>query len=617
MGRIRFLPLKKEIENGGGRNILQLATEAGVYIQSICGGKKKCGKCKVIIEEIEQSLAPPSDFEQDILGPGHIDKGYRLACCTVLTGGAVIRIPEESQARRQVILTSGTSYAYPAKLQPVLDQYLVEVQTPTIQSVRADLERLYMSIEDDFGLKHLTIDPIALRKLPFSLRSYEKGLVATIWDKQEIIDLQKEAQGPLMGMAFDIGTTTVVGYLMDLLAGKRLSVKSAMNPQIPFGDDVITRISFCQEDPHGQKKLRSAIVQCLNTLILEASQEAGIDPCQIMELTVVGNTAMHHLLLGLDPKYLAISPFPPVMTNAMDLKARDLNIRIGPSANVHLLPLKAGFVGSDAIACVLASRMHLSKTETLLVDLGTNGEILLGNRNRMVCCSTAAGPAFEGGHISWGMRAASGAIEKVDIDPETLDVQMKTIHESGPVGICGSGLISAVAEMIRAGIILHRGNFNDKITSDRLREGKQGFEFVLSWAEENPTAHDIVITQKDVSELQMAKAAIQAGATLLKEVLTRDPQRVFLAGAGGNFIDPADACTIGLFPTSTNTDIIGIGNGAGQGACLALLDKRKRRDAQRIAEKMEYIELSASDKFQELFVSSMFFPTAVDFSDIF
>jgi len=313
-----------------------------------------------------------------------------------------------------------------------------------------------------------------------------------------------------------------------------------------------------------------------------------------------------------------MAPYPPVLQTGQDFKARDMGIEIGESAYVHLLPLKAGFVGSDTIACILATGLHKSKIATLLIDLGTNGEIVFGDKNDLVCCSTAAGPAFEGGHIRWGMRASSGAIERLKIEPATLDVKVKTIHDQRPIGLCGSGIISAIAEMIRAGIILGKGNFNKEIQSPRLRQGEDGWEFVVSWASETAVKNDIVITQKDVAELQMAKSAVYAGATLLMEQLGgKQVKRILLAGACGNYVDPLDACTIDLFPGCQTAEIIGVGNAAGHGSCLALLDKNKRKEAERIAKETQYQELAATARFQELFVSNMFFTSARDYEGDF
>ena len=615
MPRIIFSPFEKTIDIDGSKNILQLAQETGIPLQSTCGGKKICGKCKVVIKKTDGPLPPPSAREQKVLG-GNIEKGYRLACETVLTHGAVVVIPEESRIKDQVILTSDTKHSYPVRLRPNVSPRYVEVSSPVLDSVIADRERLIIALEKTYGIRRPVLDPFVLRKLPHTLRSDREGVTVALRDKDEIIDLYPGRRDSLFGVAFDVGTTTVVAFLMDLITGDRLSVKSAMNPQIAIGDDVITRISFCQEKTGGLEKLRISIVDCLNALIAEASTEAGIDPDQIVEATVVGNTAMHHLFVGLDPHYLSMAPYAPVLQEGQDYKARDLGLKIGASAYVHLLPLKAGFVGSDTIACILATGLHRSKIPTLLLDLGTNGEIVFGNRNRMLCCSTAAGPAFEGGHIRWGMRASAGAIERLKIDPETLDVRWETIHDQRPSGLCGSGIISAIAEMIRAGIILGRGNIDKGLQTPRLRVGGDGPEFVLVWASEAATKQDIVITQKDVAELQMAKAAVNAGATLLMEHFEdEDVERILLAGAFGNYVDPQDACTIDLFPGCLTAKVVGVGNAAGHGSCLALLDKNKRKAADRIATKIEYRELAATTRFKELFVPSMFFTSARNFED--
>ena len=535
-----------------------------------------------------------------------------------MTHGAVVVIPEESRIRRLVILTWDTKHSYPVRLRPNVSPHYVEVSPPVLDSVIADRQRLLIALEKTYGIRRPALDPFVLRKLPHTLRSDREGVTVAIRSKDEIIDLYPGRRDSLFGVAFDVGTTTVVAFLMDLITGDRLSVKSAMNPQIAIGDDVITRIAFCRENTGGLEKLRISIVECLNALIAEAAAEAGIDPDEIMEATIVGNTAMHHLFVGLDPHYLSMAPYSPVLQEGQDYKARDLGLNIGASAYVHLLPLKAGFVGSDIIACILATGLHRSKIPTLLIDLGTNGEIVFGNKNRMLCCSTAAGPAFEGGHIRWGMRASSGAIERLKIDQEMLDVRWETIYDQRPSGLCGSGIISAIAEMIRAGIILGRGNFDKGLQTPRLRDGEDGPEFVLVWASEAATKQDIVITQKDVAAMQMAKAAVNAGATLLMEQFEgEEVERILLAGAFGNYVDPEDACTIDLFPGCLTAKVVGVGNAAGHGSCLALLDKNKRKEAERLAQKIEYRELAATTRFQDLFVSGMFFKSARDFEDVF
>jgi len=617
MSPIIFHPFEKEIEPDGDLDLLRLARKAGIPLEAPCGGKRICGKCRVIVESSDGPLPPPSEREAEVLG-GLIKKGYRLACETVLTRGASVVVPEESRTGRQVILTSDTRHPYPVRLRPHVSPCFVEVPEPSIDAVLADRERFLMALEKAYGIRSPEIDLFLLRQLPQALRSGPKGVTAAIYDGEEIIGLWPGREERLYGVAFDVGTTTVVAFLMDMATGEKLAVTHAMNPQIAMGDDVVTRISFCGEDPGGLEKLRREIVSCLNNLIAEATDQAGIDPRRIMEATVVGNTAMHHFLAGLDPGYLALAPYPPVLQEGQTCKARDLGLRIGASAYVHLLPIKAGFVGSDTVACILATGLHKRKTPALLIDLGTNGEIVFGNRDRMLCCSTAAGPAFEGGHIRWGMRASPGAIERIRIDPDTLDVLWETIDREKPLGLCGSGIISAAAEMIRSGIILSRGNMNDALRTPRLREGEDGWEFVLAWGSETATGQDIVLTQKDVAELQMAKSAVYAGASVLIEQYGDVPfSQILLAGACGNYVDPRDACAIDLFPGCLTAKVVGVGNAAGHGACLALLDRNKSKEAERIARKAEYVELAAAGRFQELFVSSMWFTKAWDFEDDF
>jgi len=617
MSKITFSPFETTVQTDGSKTILQLAQDAHIPLQSTCGGKRKCGKCGVTIKTTDGCLSPPSDRENTVLG-GKVEEGYRLACETRLRHDAVVFIPAESRITGPVILTGNTKHAVSSRTRPNIRQLFVEVPCPVLDPVIADRERLMLVFEKTHGIRRPAMDPFVLRKLPQALRSNRKGVSVTVRGKDEIIDLCPGRGEGLFGVAFDVGTTTVVCFLMDLMTGEKLSVKASMNPQIAFGDDVITRISYCRENADGLEKLRTSIVLCLNELVASATAEARIDPDQIVEAVIVGNTAMHHLFVGLDPHYLSMAPYAPVLQELQDYKARDLGLKIGASAYVHLPPLKAGFVGSDTIACIVATGLHRSKIPTLLIDLGTNGEIVFGNKNKMLCCSTAAGPAFEGGHIRWGMRASNGAIERLKIDSKTHAVTWETIRHEKPIGLCGSGIISAVAEMIRAGVILGRGNFDDTLQNPRLRDGEDGREFVLAWASETAVNQDIVITRKDVAELQMAKSAVHAGATLLMEEFEGEAvERILLAGAGGNFIDPKDACTIDLFPGCLTAKVLGVGNAAGYGSCLALLDTNKRKEAERIAEKLEYRELAASTRFQELFVSGMFFTSARDFEDAF
>jgi uncharacterized 2Fe-2S/4Fe-4S cluster protein (DUF4445 family) len=612
---IDFPQSGRQVEPHEGETLLQITQRAGLPLPSACGGKGTCGKCRIILEATgDKSPPPPTEKENQVLGR-LVEQGYRLACETPAVGSARVQIPPESLIRGHAILTAHTAHGSPAPAHPDLKTFGVSVPAAEIGQPAADRELLTGALETAFGLRARLEDPHVLRGLPHLLRAGDNRLTAVVRDGGEIIALRAHGKTGLFGIAFDIGTTTVVGYLMDLRSGAEISVKSALNPQTAFGADVISRISHCQETPAGLERLRTAIVGCLNEITRAACREAGIEPADILAAAAVGNTAMHHLFFGLDPRYVAMAPYPAVLETAQDVKARELGLEIGAAAYLHLPPLKASFVGSDTVACILATRLHRSRVPTLLVDLGTNGEIVYGNKEWLACCSTAAGPAFEGGHIRWGMRAADGAIERVRLDPDTLQVEAATIGGRPPIGLCGSGIISATAELIRRGVLLQSGNFNPGLSHPRLRRGGDGGEFVLLFAPDTGVGADIVLTQKDISELIVAKAAIHAGASLLVERSGLGlPERILMAGACGNHIDPLDALTIDLLPGGRQARIMAVGNAAGHGACLALLDKRKRREAGRLARATGYLELAASPRFQELFVSAMFFTTAADYA---
>ena len=612
MKTIVFDPFEKKKEADGKSSLLELARAAGIPLASDCAGRKTCGKCRIRLETVDGRFPEPSDREMEILGD-LTRKGFRLACETILESGATVHIPEESRTGRQVILTSTTNYNYSGRLNPIVEPFRVEVPRPVLGHVTADKERLIWALGEGYGLKNLAIDSHVLKSLPHTLRSGAGEVNAVLFRRKEIIDVCSDSEDGFFGIAFDIGTTTVAACLIDLASGRKAAVGAVMNPQIPFGEDLLTRISFCNKGKENLNLLQSRMVDSMNELIRDAARAARIDSTRILEATVVGNTAMHHLFAGVVPKYLAEAPYTPVFQKGEYLKARDLQVEISPSAHIYLLPVKAGFVGSDAVACVLASRIHKRKPATLLIDLGTNGEIIFGNNREMICCSTAAGPAFEGGHIRFGMRAAAGAIDRVKIDPVTYEVGIRTILGEKALGICGSGIISAAAEMVRTGVILANGGFNETIKSPRLRQGRDGLEFVLAWKFETSLENEIVLSRKDLSELQMAKAALYAGARAAIETSGfKQPDLILLAGAGGNYVEPVDACDIDLFPGCSTARVIGIGNAALHGSCLALMDKDQRNEAERIAERMKYVELSGSPRFQDFFVSSMFFSKAVD-----
>ncbi len=599
---ITFLPIDKKIPIESENTLLELAHIHNIPIQAVCGGKKSCGKCKVRIISTRSPLPSPTEREKEILGDILLRKGYRLACELVLQNDTTVYLPDETLTSSIIALTDSKGRDHPLALRPDIQSYGLKISQSDFSVGKCDLAIIRQKLYEEYGIRDSLADTLVLEKIPSKIRKRSQTY-CIFKGKKEILDMVDKPE--VFGMAFDIGTTTVVGYIFELQSGRLLNIQSALNPQIQYGTDIITRIGLCQQDRKNLHMLHSLIIECINRLIDKAIEPLKIKKDMIYEIVVVGNTAMHHLFLGIDPTYLSIAPYLPVFTDPFDIKAKRLGIDINPNGYIHLLPLKAGFVGSDAIACCISCGIHRSKKIDLLLDIGTNGEIVFGNRDRILCCSAAAGPAFEGGQIQWGMIAKEGAIEKVKIDRSTLSPNLMTIGNREPVGICGSGLISLVAEMLRVGIIDERGRFNSDLKNPRIRQGRNGWEYVLVFGKEN----DIVITQKDISELQMAKAAIRAGIQVLMEIYeVKGIHNIYLAGAGGNYIDPDDAIIIGLFPDQLSGKVIPIGNGAGKGACISLLNINKRREAFRISKSLEYVELSGNPRFNEHFINYMLFP---------
>lgn len=529
--RVSFHPPGRGKLIDGDKTLQEAAAELGIGIESLCGGKQKCGKCKVVVEERMESLSPLEESEKELLTDEEIDTGYRLSCMARVLGPVSVFIPEESRASEMVILEGG---------------------------------------------KQIKIEP----------------------------DTTEE----LYGMAFDIGTTTVVGYLTDLKSGRVIAIGSTMNPQVAFGEDVMTRIAYTTGHSNGLEKLHSSIVDALNEIIKNAASRAKIKPADITKVTAVGNTAMHHIFLNIDPKSLGVSPFSPVVVEPVNVKAKELGLDVGRDARIHVLPNVAGFVGADNVGVLIASEPYSKSGATLTIDVGTNGEIVLCKNKRMMVASCATGPALEGAHIKHGMRAKPGAIEHLKIDPKTRRVRYQVIGNVRPTGICGSGVIDAVAGLFKAGVLQKSGRF-DQAKTDRLRKGRHGYEFVIASKKETAIRGDIVITQKDVSEVQLAKAALYAGAKILmKRANVAKIDRIFLAGAFGSHIDPASAMAIGMFPKCPLKNIRAIGNAAGDGARIALINAGKRAEAEKIARKIRYIELTVDPDFETEFVNAMHLP---------
>ncbi len=636
--QIVFQPSGRRGEIEAGKSVLEAARTLGVGIEAACGGARVCGKCRVVVEtgrfeklnltSSADHVSPVGEAEKKFLTAEELARGYRLACNAFLSGDLVVTVPEESRSAKQVILEKGRERQI--ELRPAVKNVTVTLAPATLSDFRDDARRLLDALEKETGLHGLTVDFPVLRNLPEILRQNDWQATATIWQGKEVIRVAPGRRETSLGVAIDVGTTTLAAFLCDLTTGAVLAKASRMNPQIGYGEDVLARISYAASEPDGRKKLQDAIIEAINALAADMAEKAGFVADDVDEMVLVYNTAMHHLALGLDPRYVGRAPFAPAVREPLDVKARDLGVKINPSGNVHSLPVEAGFVGADNVAVLLAEEPYNSDAVKLIIDIGTNGEIDLGNKNRLLSTSCATGPALEGAQIAFGMRAAPGAIERVKIDPMTYEPRYKvigqdewypvpydwhpTVQKVGAQGICGSGVIDAIAAMHKAGVISKAGRIDAKLNTPRVRRGESGkLEYVLAWAKETAVGKDIVITQADIRAVQLAKAALYVGAQYLMERYGVDHvDEVILAGAFGSYIDKESAMAIGMFPDCDLSRVHAVGNAAGDGARIALLDVEKRREAAKVARRVEFIETAAEPDFQKKFMDAIAIPHAKD-----
>ena len=632
--KVVFQPSGRRGEVEGGKTLLEASRELGVDIESVCGGMEGCGKCLVKIEKgrfeklgIHSRLSHVSEWqasEERFIDVKERAEGYRLACATRLRGDVLVFVPEESRAGKQVIRKAAREIRIDHG--PAVKLYYLELSRPSLDDPEGDLERLVQKLGETGGLKALTIDYAVLMDLPDTVRKANWKVTAAVWNDREIVRVFPGRIEESWGVAIDIGTTTVAAYLCSLKTGKVEATESMMNPQVTYGEDVMSRITYATSHPgKGLQEMSRLIVKCLNKLIAQTVKTLGIKATDILDMTIVGNTAMHHLLLKINPQYVGAAPFAPALHKSMDIKARELGIKINPSSYVHVLPIEAGFVGADNVGVLICEEPYRKDEIQLIIDIGTNGELVLGNKRKMVSASCATGPALEGAQITFGMRAASGAIERIKIDTETLEVNYKVIgkekwsQSSGrgrmeAKGICGSGILDLLGELYRSGIVLKSGAFSKNLKTRRLRNNSEGSaEFVIAWKEETSIGKDIVVTQGDIRQIQLAKAAIYAGAKLMMRRLGIDKvDRVLIAGAFGTYVDKEEALIIGMLPDISPAQIISVGNAAGDGARIALLNKGKREEANRIARRVEYMELTIEEGFQDEFVAALHLPHAHD-----
>ena len=620
-----------------GTNFLQAARELGVELESICGGRQTCGKCQVSVEEghfpkhginsAADHLSPPTELEIAYDQENPLN-GRRLACAAQVLDDVLISVPEESQAHKQVIAKAASDRVIPVI--PAVRQVYVEVTPAELGDPRGDWERLAEALETEWNLNDLSIDIRALPSLQSALREGDHAVTVTLWQDQEVLRVQPGYREGVYGLAVDVGSTTVAAHLCDLRTGAVLATEAAMNPQVRYGEDLMSRVSYATSEPQGLARLNRGIIRTLNQLAEKAAVSAGLSLEDILEIVLVGNTVMHHILLGLNPQELGGAPFALAVDSPLDLKARDLGLDLHPCAYVHTLPLIAGHVGADNVGVLLAEAPHKQDEMMLVVDVGTNAEILLGDRQQVSVASSPTGPAFEGAQITHGQRAAPGAIERVRIDPATLEPSIRVIgydswievstsaslpQEAKPTGICGSGIIEAVAELFLAGIINSDGLFEEEAAgrSARMLYRERVGEYILVDETLTATGSPIVITQNDLRAIQLAKAALYAGAKLLMTQRgVNQVDRVILAGAFGSFISPYHAMVLGLIPDCELDKVSAVGNAAGDGARMALLNRELRKEAARLARWVKYVETPLETSFQDEFVAALAIPHSKD-----
>lgn len=606
---VRFEPEGRVVKAEPGENLRLLANASGVFIRSDCNGDGTCGKCRIVAAENGESLGGLAASERDLLTEREVRQGYRLACQIHIRENLVVRIPEETGLRIRQVQSTGLERK--VRLNPSVKKTHVTIPQPTLSDVLPDSERLMQALRHGEQYSDLRIDPDLLPGLPRLLRECEWDVTAVLPTPRQVCALERgDTTSTIYGYAVDIGTSKLVGVLIDLVTGETVNTLFVENPQLVYGEDIMSRMSFAMKAHENSLKLRSSVLSAINQLLERSCTMAQITPSQVYEFVIVGNTAMHHFLLGIESRYLALSPYVPALKEAIDLHAKDVGILAHPHANVHVLPLIAGYVGADAVADVLASGIRETDELSLLLDIGTNTELFVGNRSDIVSCSCASGPAFEGAHIRQGMKAVHGAIERVRIEPTSLNVEYETVGADKPVGICGSGILDAVAELLKCRVIDSKGRFQ-KVDNKRLIEVSGDRAFVLAWGNETSTGDPVAITQRDIGEAQLAKAAIHAGCTILMSrvrVKASDLKRVYVAGSFGNYVNPASAKLLGLIP-EVPTDIIRfVGNTAIAGAKMCLSSTEARVQAKRIGEEVRYVELGADPGFSKEFAASMYLP---------
>lgn len=593
--QINFQPIGLRGKYSSKDTILECAQRLGIGINNVCGGDGTCGACKVRI--VNGSVSKPTSSEVEVFSHRELKDGWRLACQSYLLNDAKVFLPQESMTTQQRLQIEGMEVT--TATDPPVKICKVKLKPPALNDLKADTDRLFNAIHAQAHIRVKRIDYKLLQEMSDVLR-------AKRWDCQvvvrgdEVISID-DPGSPQLGLALDIGTTKIAAYILDLENGKTLASRGMMNPQISFGEDVVSRINRAMKSEEDRAQLQNLVTEAINWLATELCAEIGAEAGDILEVVIVGNTAMHHLILGLPVRQLVLSPFVPAISSAFEIKAREINLNFAPGAYVYFLPNIAGFIGADHTAALLATQPWKTDDTTLLIDVGTNTEISLCRKGRITAVSCASGPAFEGGHIKHGMRAGKGAIEHVRI--ESGKIRYQTIEQALPIGICGSGILDTIAQLYLNRAIDSSGRLNTSYPGVRKR--REQLEFIL--VEKQGKRREIVITQADIRELQLAKAAIRTGIQVLintNHCSENDIDRVIIAGAFGSYIDINSAMTIGMLPSLPLKKFSQIGNAAGTGSRLALININERTLAQKTAKKVRYIELAGIKDFTKLFLQA-------------
>jgi len=631
---IVFTPSGKRGSFPVGTPVLECARSLGVDVDSVCGGRGICGRCQILpsigefakfgITSAPEHLSEPNDVEKRYDEKRGLKPNRRLGCNTKLLGDCVIDVPPDSQVHKQIVRKRAE--VRDIELDPAIRLHYVEVEEPDMHNPTGDLERLLTALKDQWGLENLEdCDLHVLHGLQQALRKGKWQVTVAVHRGLRVTAIWPGFRDKVYGVAFDVGSTTIAGHLCELLSGEVVSSSGIMNPQIRFGEDLMSRVSYVMMNPGGDVEMTNAVREAINHLTNELVTEVDLTTDDVLNATFVGNPVMHHLLLGIDPIELGGAPFALATNSGMTLWASELDLDMHRNARVYVLPCIAGHVGADTAAVVLSESPHLSEEIVLVVDVGTNAEIVLGSKDRLLAASSPTGPAFEGAQISGGQRAAPGAIERVRVDPETLEPKFKVIgcdlwstedgfqeatESTGVTGICGSGIIEVIAEMFLAGIITTDGVIDGSMAakSDRIQPDDRTFSYHVHAGEVTVT-----ITQNDVRAIQLAKGALYAGAKLLMDKLEiENVDRIVLAGAFGSHIDTKYAMVLGMIPDCDLDKVSSAGNAAGTGARIALLNQTARDEIEQVVRNIEKIETAVEPKFQDHFVGAMAFPHKTD-----